>query len=100
MISDLGSRLLHPNHFLLIRMKEKIIQLHKKQQQVLNSGEEAAQQRDLLRHCLEQQVKWFGEITQVMAKVDPPADVWNDTLAKLKKDLARVQEEKCPENGF
>lgn len=96
----MGSTLLHPNHFLLIRMKEKLIQLYKKQQATLmikgaSSSKQQQQEQDHweeIRSCVEQQVEWFSQICDVMVKVDPPADVWTDTLNKLKRDLDQVQE--------
>ena len=76
--------------------------LHKRKEELSATSAAAAesgacfdqQQDEALRSCLEQQVKWFGEISEVMVKLDPPADVWIDTLDKLKRDLDQIRE-KC-----
>ena len=74
-------------------MKEKLLQFLKKRQVQLKQRQNNLNSSywTEIQACLEQQVRWFGEICDVMTKVDPPADVWNDTLQKLNRDLEQAR---------
>lgn len=70
MMKDLAEEEFHPNHFVIIRMKEKIIQS-------LQLGQTG----------WEKQLRLFREICQPLIKVDPPGDVWEKALCKLQNEV-------------
>lgn len=74
----LEAKYLHPNHFLLVLLKEKLIQSlvwHQKQPNTPPGAKLA---------YLNGQIKWFEDIHGLMRILDPPGDLWEDTLHKMR----------------
>ncbi len=78
-------RKLHPNHFLLVALREKLIPALKMAQSADASASD-------VRARLEEQVKLFGEIKNVMVKVDQPPDVWEDAMGQLERELEKAKQ--------
>eukprot|EP00094_Tigriopus_californicus_P008225 TCALIF_07921-PA protein Name:"Similar to msta Protein msta, isoform A (Drosophila melanogaster)" AED:0.43 eAED:0.43 QI:0/-1/0/1/-1/1/1/0/369 len=74
----LEAKYLHPNHFLLVLLKEKLIQSLIWHQKQPNTSPAAR------LSYLKGQIKWFEHIHDLMKVVDPPGDMWTDTLHKMR----------------
>lgn len=70
MLAGLASTALHPNHFLLVRIKEKLVQslMHKKE-------------------SLRRQAELFAEIRALMVAVDPATEIWNRGMDRMNRKL-------------
>jgi len=89
--SDETSRTLHPNHFLLIGAKEKMIMgLKLELRRMRNGGREKEKARSEARVCLEEQVAVFKEVHSVMVMVDLAPELWDEALRKLESDLGNL----------
>jgi hypothetical protein len=73
---------LHPNHFLLTGIREKIIQIIMAQKDSSGGGDP----KEALK-LLTAQVDLFGQVAEVMSKVDLPKDFWMQTLDKMQTEL-------------
>jgi len=83
---------LHPNHFLLTGVREKLIHTLIAQRSYTESEDEAC-------NLLKYQVEMFKKVADVMGLVDLPRTFWDKTKSKMEKELnSRIESMKLHGN--
>ena len=80
-------------HSLNVKLKEiEITRLMRTQKALTSSAENDISKKQGLLICLEKQVKLFSWIRDIMIKVDPPGDIWDEALSKKQTLLSSLNQ--------
>ena len=79
------NKALHPNHFLRIRLRERVIQYYRKMAKLATCIETRLE-------ALMNQVDVFKGLFDVMVTVDTSSELWEQTLEKLEADIRKIDQ--------